>query len=186
MFVQCFLKPSYSAKWNGKLDNATGISSIVTVSDKAFVFLVLENNWNRWMDTNKKSKNEHALSKQGSRKPIVSDVLPVFTNVNGGVHRSGGNREVNRGWTEAGILQFNELCKITKEDREAHGNADKELLEKMRSTMATKQSSGKHATLNEPTTKAHVDCQIDDDSSESSDDGSSDKEDSDNWSEQSK
>ena len=46
------------------------------------------------------------------------------------VHRIGGNREVNRGWTEARILQFNELCKIIKEDREAHGNADKELLEK--------------------------------------------------------
>ena len=27
------------------------------------------------------------------------------------VHRIGGNREVNRGWTEAGIWQFNDLCK---------------------------------------------------------------------------
>ena len=177
MFVKCFLKPSHSAKWNGKLVNATGISSIVTVSDEAFVFLALENNWNGWMDTNKKSKNECAPSKQGSGKPIVSDVSPVFTNVNGGVHRSGGKREVNRGWTEAGVLRFNELCKITKEVREAHGNTDKELLEKMRSTMATKRSSGKRAKLNEPTTKAHVDCQIDDDSSESGDDGLSDEED---------
>ena len=104
VFVQHFLKPSYSAKWNRKLDNATGISSIVTVSDEAFVFLVLENNWNRWLDINKQSKNKYVPSKQGSRKPIVSDVLLVFTNVNGAVHRSGGNREVNRRWTEAGIL----------------------------------------------------------------------------------
>ena len=44
--------------------------------------------------------------------------------------------------------------------------------------MATKQSSRKCVKLNEPTTKAYVDCQIDDDSSESSDDGLSDKEDS--------
>ena len=179
MFVQHFLKPSYSAKWNRKLDNATGISSIVTVSDEAFVFLVLENNWNRWMDINKQSKNKYVLSKQGSSKPIVSDVLPMFTNVNGDVHRIGGSREVDRGWTEAGIQQFNDLCKKIKEDREAHGNADKELLEKMRSTMATKRSSRKHAKLNEPTIKTYIDCQIDDDSSESSDDASSGEEDSD-------
>ena len=133
------------------------------------------------MDINKQSKNKYVLSKQGSSKPIVSDVLPMFTNVNGDVHRIGGSREVNRGWTEAGIWQFNDLCKKIKEDREAHGNADKELLEKMRSMMATKWSSRKRAKLNEPTIKAYIDCQIDDDSSESSDDASSaDEEDSDN------
>ena len=130
------------------------------------------------MDINQQSENKYILSKWGSSKPVISDVLlVVFTNVNGAV-KSGGNREFSRGWTEEGILQFNELCKIIKQDRETHGNTDKELLKKITSTMATKQSR-KHAKINQPTIKAYVDCQDDNDSSESSEDSSSENEDSD-------
>ena len=48
----------------------------------------------------------------------------------------------------------------------------------MRPTMATKQSSGKLAKFNEPTTKAHGDCKINDDSSELNDVASSENKES--------
>ena len=79
------------------------MSSIVTVFDKAFVFLALENNWNGWMNVNKPSENcECVPSKQGHSKPITSNVEPSFTDVNDHTSSDGDN-EVNRGWVKAGI-----------------------------------------------------------------------------------
>ena len=170
-FMQHFLKQCYIRKWTTKLSNAIKISSILTVSDEAFVLLILENNWDRWMDLNKKSDNKYVPSKRGSENPIVSDVKPMYTNING---RAGSN-EVNRGWSKEGIKRFNVLCGMVKEDREENEDGDKELLEQMKPLIKTQ--SRKRAKLNNPITKAYVDIEINDDGNSS--EGSS-SDDSDN------
>ena len=107
------------------------------------------------MDINKRLDNECVPSKWGSKNPIVSDVKPVHKNASG-ITRRDGNKKTNRGWSEEGIQRFNALCgKANKEDREAHEDVDKELLEKMRPLMETNQSR-KRAKLNDPIAKRHM------------------------------
>ena len=114
------------------------------------------------MDLNKKSDNKYVPTKRGSETPIVTDVKPMYTNIN----RIAGNDEINRGWSEEGIQRFNTLCGMVKEDREENEDADKELLEKLRPLMKTNQSR-KRMKLNNPITKAYVDIDIDDDGNSS-------------------
>ena len=116
IYVTKFLKSTYSNTWNKKVNDADSLCSIFTVSDEAFVLLVLENNWERWLDINNKSKNNYIPTKRNrGDKPVESDILPLYTNINGNSANAG--KEVNRGWTEAGIKRFNELCTMVKEDK---------------------------------------------------------------------
>ena len=66
-FANHFLQPTFSKKWNNKLKHSTKkiqfIGDILTVTDKAFVLLVLENNWERWIDINNQSNNHFQMSK---------------------------------------------------------------------------------------------------------------------------
>ena len=49
MFVKTFLKPVHSTKWKAKRhkQGTKRLSDVVTIRDKAFVLLALENNWER-------------------------------------------------------------------------------------------------------------------------------------------
>ena len=76
VFVQRFVRPAFSSVWKKRQHEATGISSIVTVTDEAFALLVLENNWERWLDINNKSKNKYVPSKRGRGDRAASDILP--------------------------------------------------------------------------------------------------------------
>ena len=83
-FINYFLKKTYSTKWNNAtVDDTTRLSTIITVSDEAFVYLVLENNWERWVDINFKSQNQYTPCKRGRGDPIQTDILPKYTNING-------------------------------------------------------------------------------------------------------
>ena len=116
MVIVNSLKPTYSITWNKKVHDADSLCSVFTVSDEAFALLVLENNWERWLDINNKSKNNYIPTKRNrGDKPVESDILPLYTNINGNSANAG--KEVNRGWTEAGIKRLNELCTMVKEDR---------------------------------------------------------------------
>mgnify|MGYP001016853275 CR=1 FL=1 len=124
VFVQRFVKLALSSVWNKKVNAATGMSSIATVSDEAFVLLlVLENNWKRWLDVNNKSKNEHAPSKRGQGDRTTFEILPLCTNINC-VKVNDGNGG-NRGWNETGIERFNELCCKVKQDGYENSEVDK-------------------------------------------------------------
>ena len=84
MFVKTFLKPVHSTKWKAKRhkQGTKRLSDIVTVSDEAFVFLALENNWERWIDINDKAKNACAASTRGRSTTIDSNVMPKCTHIN--------------------------------------------------------------------------------------------------------
>ena len=159
IYVTKFLKSTYSNTWNKKVNDADSLCSIFTVSDEAFVLLVLENNWERWLDINNKSKNNYIPTKRNrGDKPVESDILPLYTNINGNSANAG--KEVNRGWTEAGIKRFNELCMTVKEDRKENAVVDREILHEIRPTILSK-ASAKRRRLAQSITKAYVDIPID-------------------------
>ena len=177
VFVQRFVRPTFSSVWKKGQHEATGISSIVTVTDEAFALLVLENNWERWLDINNKSKNKYVPSKRGRGDRAASDILPLYTNVNCSKVNAGNGG--NRGWNETGINRFNELCYMVKEDRNKNSMVDKETFKRLQPRSETKRSR-KRARLSESNVKAYTDIPIDgrhssdEDSEESSDSDSND------------
>ena len=67
MFVETCLKPVHSTKWKAK-QGTERLSDIVTLSNKAFVLLALENNWERWIAINDKAKNAHTASRKVNQR----------------------------------------------------------------------------------------------------------------------
>lgn len=142
-FVIRFLKPTYSKRWNGKLRTEVrlrGIADLVSITDEAFVLLVLENNWERWIDLNNQSNNNYIAAKRGSEKPLASEVLPKYTYLQGSrPGKSKNDVPVWKGWKEEGIKRFNELCSLVKNDRDNHKDRDKTVLQ----AINPKDSSGR-------------------------------------------
>ena len=172
-FVNYFIKKTYSKEWNNAtIHSTTRLSNVMTVSDEAFVFLVLENNWERWLDINNKSQNKYTPVRRGNGNQITTNVLPKYTNING--HPSNDGKNVIRGWSEAGIKRFNELCKIVKKDRKKNADVENQIFEMLRSEMETKRSR-KRRRCNTARVKAYVDI----DNSDSSNDDNDSEEDSD-------
>lgn len=179
MFVKTFLKPVYSLKWKAKRcqkDNQ-GVADMVTISDEAFVLLALENNYERWLDINNKSKNSYSTLKQGRSAFIDSDVMPKYTWINKKRTDAASNEETTpnwRGWNNEGIMRFNELCKLIKEDRKKNAKVDKEIFAELE-PHDTKQPGRRkrRKTLAAPV-KAFVDS--DGDNSDSAHSDSSDEE----------
>ena len=166
-FVKYFLIKAYSREWqNATVDSSTRLSTVMTVSDEAFVCLVLENNWERWLNINDKSKNRYAPSRRGSSDRITTNILPKYTNING--HPSNEGESIIRGWSDAGIARFNELCKIVKKDRKQNATVENVVFETIRSEMMETKRLKKRRRPNRPHLKAYVD----NDDSESSDDDS--------------
>ncbi len=166
-FVKYFLRKTYSEKLNSTtIDNHTRLSKIITVSDEAFVYLVLENNWERWLDINQKSQNRYIPSRRGSSVRITSDILPQYTNING--HPSNDGTNVVRGWSDDGIERFNELCQIIKNDRKTNSKIEDKIFQTIRSDMNATTKSKKRRIQYTSRLKAYVD----NDDSDSSDDNS--------------
>ena len=114
MFVKNFLKPVHSTKWKAKRheEETKRLSDIVTVSDEAFVFLALENNWERWIDINNKAKNACTASTQGKSTTIDSNVMPKCTHINKKRTTVASNQKVPANWrglNNESTLRFNDL-----------------------------------------------------------------------------
>lgn len=136
IFVKHFLKPTYSKKWNHqvlyKRNEIKTIGNIVSITDEAFVLLILENNWERWIDINNQSKNNYTPSKRGREKPKASSIMPKYTHLQ--VKRSNAERNEEqgcKGWRESGIQRFNELCKLIQDNRKDFVDIDRSLLEEL-------------------------------------------------------
>ena len=190
-FVNCFLQPTFSKKWNNKLKHSTRkiqfIGDILTVTDEAFVLLVLENNWERWIDINNQSNNHFQMSKQGRSKPTQSKMKTKCTHLN--VKETGTkidniekeNAEVWKGWNNAGISRYNDLCLLVKNNRSKCKDVDKEALEKMQSIVSSQKRARKRARTTTESIKPFVEeeesCGDDEDSSDSEKESSSEESD---------
>lgn len=93
---------------------------LYTASDEAFMLLVLENSWDRWIDVyeNGGPAGTNGTSEATDRGwKFVSDVPTLYTS--GGIRYSGESRQkATNGWTPGGIERYNELFKKVKLDRE--------------------------------------------------------------------
>ena len=96
-----------------------------TVSDEACTLLLLENNYDRWVDVHKnKTDGSTRLDPAIANREVKrkrkweSDVSPKYTE--GGICYSDARKLTHRGWKEEGIRRFNTLCVMVKEDRTAH------------------------------------------------------------------
>ena len=179
-FVNCFLQPTFSKKWNNKLKHSTKkiqfIGDILTVTDKAFVLLVLENNWERWIDINNQSNNHFQMSKRGRSKPTQSKTKTKCTHLN--VKETGTkidniekeNAEVWKGWNNAGISCHNELCLFVKNNRSKCKDVDKEALEKMQSIVSSQKRARKRARTTTESIKPFVEEEESNSDDENSDD----------------
>ena len=190
-FANHFLQPTFSKKWNNKLKHSTKkiqfIGDILTVTDKAFVLLVLENNWERWIDINNQSNNHFQMSKQGRSKPTQSKTKTKCTHLN--VKETGTkidniekeNAEVWKGWNNAGISRHNDLCLLVKNNRSKCKDVDKATLEKMQSIVSSQKRARKRARTTTESIKPFVEeeesCGNDEDSSDSKKESSSEESD---------
>ena len=136
IFVKHFLKPTYSKKWNHQVvyrrKKIKTIGNIVSITDEAFVLLILENNWERWIDINNQSKNKYIPSKRGREKPKVSSIMPKYTHLQ--VKNANAERNEDqgcKGWRESGIQRYNELCELVQDNRKHFVDVDKSLLEEL-------------------------------------------------------
>ncbi len=127
LFVNRFVKRTYATKWKSKVfeDTTKKVSDIITVSDEAFIVLTLENNWERWLDINNKSKNNYTTSTRGKTTSYQCNIMPKYTFINTKGTRDGLQNVPWKGWSNEGILRFNEICKTVKEDRKHNLAVDK-------------------------------------------------------------
>jgi hypothetical protein len=96
-----------------------------TVSDEACTLLLLENNYDRWIDVYKNKLAGTTTMDTGLTEGIrkrkrkwESDVTPKYTE--GGIAYSTNRKMTHKGWKEEGILRYNALCFMVKSDRLAN------------------------------------------------------------------
>ncbi len=151
-FIMAFL-PSVVGKpeFRRRIMWAKNDHMLCTVSDEAYTLLVIENNYDRWMDIDaqKQPGYEHEDESMGNndedneeydgygsrkRKRIWrSNVPPKYTS--GGIKFMDGDshdRDEAKGWNIEGITRFNQLHKKITRDRGRRGLFMKELLEELR------------------------------------------------------
>src|SRR5688572_2859087 len=81
------------------------LSYYATVSDKAFVILCLENNYETWMD----------MDLTGNKN--TSNVPTKYTN-GGSSKGKNGTSQHNKGWSDKGLCRFNELFGLVETNRD--------------------------------------------------------------------
>ena len=135
------------------------VADAITISDEAFVLLALENNWDRWVDINNKCQNKFTPSKRGRNDPIESDILPKHTFVNSNKAKKSEDKNQSwKGWNNAGIKQFDFLCKLVKKNRVEKQLIDRKVCEALDADAAQgKEPKRKRRKTLEQLTKAHVD-----------------------------
>jgi hypothetical protein len=96
-------------------------ADIYIVSDEAFTLLLLENQYDKWLDIYIARKNGPqdlpSINEKRKRK-WESDVSPRYTN--GGILYKDNCKMASRGWTETGIQHFNDLCHMVSADRQGN------------------------------------------------------------------
>lgn len=100
-----------------------------TASDEAFALLLLENNYDRWLDIFDKNEGLPSQRRGDRTKQCDSDIEPKYTR--GGIKFSIERESPKaKGWSNEGIERFNVLFKRVKKDRRDHTKFVKRLIKK--------------------------------------------------------
>jgi len=109
-------------------------SALFTASDEAFMLLLLENSWSRWLDIYHNAPDDSTSSRTGCLQPrkwkFVSDEPTLYTT--GGIrYMHGKESRSTNGWTSEGIKRYNELFRMVKRDRAERPGVFKEWVEEL-------------------------------------------------------
>jgi hypothetical protein len=107
-----------------------------TVSDEAFALLLLENSYDRWFDLYT-SNPEGVMQQRGiKQRHFQSDVPTLYTR--GGIkyNKYQSKEGEKKGWSDGGIIRFNELFEMVKRDRTANSNFEAAWLKARKATQA--------------------------------------------------
>jgi len=133
-------------------------SSMCTVSDEACALLLLENNYDRWTDVHKNKMDGSTIldpalahSDDKRKRKWESNVSPKYTN--GGIIYTDQRTNSHKGWKDAGIQRFNELCVLVKEDRRSNPDVVPSLVQTWNTRR--RQSKTTEAVLEVPGTEAY-------------------------------
>jgi hypothetical protein len=112
-FLPCVIKKSV---FDHQVDVATNDRTLCTVSDEAFALLLLENSFDRWQDIYRLQKGV-VTPKRGQKRQ--SDVPTRYTK-GGIVYDKTVKNKDPKGWSAEGILRYNELYAMVKENRKTN------------------------------------------------------------------
>lgn len=106
--------------FRSRLRQASSDDELWTSSDEAFVYLVLENTYDRWVDILKHKEQGGGKDKSlGTERRWLSDVATKYTE--GGLKFSSNavrnKRGQTKGWSDAGLKRYNRLFLAVKRDR---------------------------------------------------------------------
>ena len=107
-------------KWE-KMSDDTPTSELCTISDEAFVKVLLLNNWSMWIEINNKSDNKWRSDKRNGPKLEV-EAKPKFSSKTS----KRGETSQFKGWTSEGVELFNKIYALVLQDRETNGTNDQE------------------------------------------------------------
>ena len=108
-FLARFVRQVVGARKFDKWAVVVPVSKFVRISDEAFALLVFENQEERWRKM--LEKNTRKIKMQAK-----------YTDGGTSDKNSGRSRKA-KGWSNKGIIRFNELCQMVKADREADHSA---------------------------------------------------------------
>ena len=119
-------------QWNLK----TPVSEIAICSDEAFVLLVLENKYSRWVTEAKwlRANRDKAEEEQAPKQ------YPEAKYTNSGISKKNGRSKRNQGWSREGHVRFNELYSLVQADRLKRARFEQELLSLMQQDVHMEES----------------------------------------------
>jgi hypothetical protein len=109
--------------WNKKKSKEL-VGDVATCSDKAFVLLSLENNYERWVSEAVWIVDN--MDKEPSTRANKDFSASLYTN--SGQSQNNGKSRRLQGWAREGYLRFNQLYKLVEQDRFQHANFESELM----------------------------------------------------------
>jgi hypothetical protein len=115
-FLPCVIKKSV---FDHQVAVATNDRTLCTVSDEAFALLLLENSFDCWQDIYQLQKGEVTPKRGQKRREFESDVPTRYTK-GGIVYDKTVKNNDPKGWSAEGILRYNKLYSMVKEDRKTN------------------------------------------------------------------
>jgi hypothetical protein len=133
-------------------------NAMCTISDEACAMLLLENNYDRWIDVHKNKIEGRTIadpalahSDEKRKRKWESNVCPKYTD--GGIIYTDKRQTTHKGWKDAGIQRFNQLCVIVQEDRRSNPDVIPGLVQKWKTSRRKRKQS--EVVLDIPGTEAY-------------------------------
>ena len=92
---------------------------ICTVSDEAVALLILENNYNKWIDVHNNTKDQ-TVDKNNRKGEAWNSKVPTLYTQQGQSYDQKNFRAGDRGWSVTGIERFNVLFDLVLADRKTN------------------------------------------------------------------